>query len=101
MDDVYYNPEKHGLTPVAELELDNESYSFNIICVWKHTDGGLYWGQDSGCSCPSPFEDYHSIEKLQRLSRDNLSEIEGIADTATGTTPLAIKEFMEKVRAAL
>lgn len=66
--DVYYAPEKFGLTPVAEIELDNESYQFNIRMVWRHTDGTLYTARDSGCSCPSPFERYTKLEDLERLA---------------------------------
>ena len=62
--DVYYNPERFGLTPVGDIEWAGESYQFDITAVWKDKDGTFYWADDTGCSCPSPFEDYTSIEKL-------------------------------------
>ena len=44
---IYYDPQDYGLTVLYEEELDHESYEFNIVMVWQHTDGTLYWGQDS------------------------------------------------------
>lgn len=62
--DIYYQPEKFGITPVGEVEWDEESYSFNITAVWQSKEDPklFYWAQDSGCSCPSPFESYISLE---------------------------------------
>lgn len=65
--DVYYNPEKFGLTKVAELDFSSGSYEFDITAVFTKDDepGKFYWASDSGCSCPSPFENFTSIESLQ------------------------------------
>jgi hypothetical protein len=61
MDEVYYSPEKYNLVIVGTLDEENLSYEFNMLCVWHHTPTGrVYYGQDSGCSCPSPFEGYYS-----------------------------------------
>lgn len=65
MNDVYYSPEKFGLTTVGQIDWEEPDYSFNMTVVWKDKDGKLYWASDSGCSCPSPFEDYHSIDQLE------------------------------------
>src|SRR5260221_9559959 len=74
--DVYHSPEKFGLTVVDEIELDNESYRFNIRMIWRHEDGTLYTARDSGCSCPSPFEDYTELEGLERIAtRQQVDEI--------------------------
>ncbi len=64
-DDVYYNPEKFGLEKVGEVDDPGACYSFDIFAVWRAADGTLYWGQDSGCSCPSPFEDVRGLEDLE------------------------------------
>lgn len=101
MPDVYYNPSDFNLTPVADIELDNESCSFNILSVWKHKDGSFYYAQDSGCSCPSPFQDYHSIEQLQKLSVENFSELENITNKSRGATPMTIKYFLNAVKEAI
>jgi hypothetical protein len=47
-----------GLTQIAELDEKDLSYEFCMIRAWLHGDTGrVFWKQDSGCSCPSPFED--------------------------------------------
>lgn len=56
MTDVYYNPENFGLTKIAEMEWSEPCYSFDMTVAWLDSEGKLYWGSDSGCSCPSPFE---------------------------------------------
>ena len=57
MSGVYYSPETYGLETVAELDLSEPNYSFDLLVVWKRlSDGQLLYGTDSGCSCPSPFE---------------------------------------------
>ncbi|WP_327712392.1 hypothetical protein OG912_32230 [Streptomyces sp. NBC_00464] len=70
--DVYSSPEKFGLTSVGDLS-DNEPYEFSILAVWQRTeDGVLFWETDSGCSCPSPFENHTSINDLRRI--DDVTE---------------------------
>lgn len=56
-DNPYYNPEKHELEKVAEADLSEPNYSFDILVAWRD-EKGYYLGTDSGCSCPTPFEDY-------------------------------------------
>ncbi len=63
--DVYSSPEKHGLEVVGGLGEKDLCYEFNELVVWrKLDDGALYWAMDSGCSCPSPFEDLGDIDSL-------------------------------------
>jgi hypothetical protein len=73
--DVYYQPEKFDLTPVAEIDYSDGNYQFDYRVVWKHepTDR-LLTARDSGCSCPSPFEDYTKLEDLDELNFDDLKE---------------------------
>lgn len=58
----YYHPEALGLTFFAEIG-GYESYEFDIMAIWEK-DGKFYWAVDSGCSCPSPFEDFNSLDDL-------------------------------------
>ena len=63
----YYNPEAMGLKVVGSVEQEPD-YNFNTFVVWETLDGSvLYMGSDSGCSCPSPFEDVHEVEQLERI----------------------------------
>lgn len=54
----YYYPEELGLKIVGELDEQDMSYEFNMLIVWKDENNNLYYAKDSGCSCPTPFEDY-------------------------------------------
>jgi hypothetical protein len=90
-DNVYSAPEKFGLTIVAELEKDL-SYSFDKLVVWRDANGKLYFAGDAGCSCPSPFEDYKSVESL--IPIHHLTDL----DNAVGGFPYtAAARFLRKV----
>lgn len=63
----YYNPEKCGLTKVAELDFSSGAWEFDLSVVWTYGDEkAFYWADDAGCSCPSPFEGVSSFEQLTR-----------------------------------
>jgi hypothetical protein len=44
------------LTPLGEIEFSEPNYSFDFGVVWVTENKKYYFGQDSGCSCPSPFD---------------------------------------------
>ena len=67
MYELYGEPSKVGLEIVAELDTGG-SYEFNKVVVWRRKlDGAYLWLADSGCSCPSPFEDY-GVDALKPLT---------------------------------
>lgn len=72
MNNIYYEPEKYGLTLLRERDIAG-SYEFNTIVVFRSDDGRFLVGHDSGCSCPSPFES-HGVR--------NLTEVKTLADVA-------------------
>lgn len=80
MSNIYYTPEAFGLTIVAMVERE-PNYDFDMVVVWKDQDGNAYWGQDSGCSCPSPFEDYHTVDSLERLNGQTMRNLESAVDS--------------------
>jgi hypothetical protein len=53
---VYYSPEKFGLTMLGEIELAG-GYEYDKFVVWRRDDGSLTWASDTGCSCPTPFDE--------------------------------------------
>ncbi len=56
--DLYYAPEKFGLTTIGEVDFSSGDYCFDYTVVWqRQEDGAFLFGDDAGCSCPSPFED--------------------------------------------
>lgn len=72
----YYNPEKMGLEIIGDWSEDL-SYEFHIVLAWKDKESGkYYWAEDSGCSCPTPFEDYFTKESLPVLNRQTYPEFE-------------------------
>lgn len=91
----YYNPEKFGLEIVAELN-PFLSYEFDMVIVWKDKEGNLYWAADAGCSCPTPFEEYTSIELLNKFNYDDI-EAE-VKSRTYGSTDAEKRDFLNKVR---
>jgi hypothetical protein len=70
--DVYSSPGRYGLKIVGSVSFDNEPYQFHVGVVWQQEETGLFFiGTDSGCSCPSPFESVHSLDKLSGPYRKN------------------------------
>jgi len=64
MGNIYYSPESYGLQIVGDFEWSEPDYSFDMLVVWKEGRGKYWIGEDSGCSCPSPFEDINDINQL-------------------------------------
>lgn len=68
----YYNPEKLELE-ILSFDEPEMSYEYNILCFWATKNGLIYSASDSGCSCPTPFEEYSGetqkdvIQKLERI----------------------------------
>lgn len=100
--DVYYQPEKFDLVPVAEIDYSDGCYQFDLRVVWKHEPtGDCYTMRDSGCSCPSPFEDYTSLESLEKL---DLAQLEREVREEQGSewasvTAAEAQDFLRDVRA--
>lgn len=70
-----YNPESLGLDTIAEVDYSDGNYVYDTRIVWKsYHDGLFYTARDSGCSCPTPFENYNTIESLDRLDFATLEE---------------------------
>lgn len=58
---IYSEPEKFGFETLGDVNF-SDSYEFDIILVLTRR-GQVYYAQDSGCSCPIPFE-YTTEESL-------------------------------------
>lgn len=101
--DVYNQPEAFGLQPVAELDYSSGFYEFDLRVVWQHDDGTLYTARDAGCSCPSPFEDYTSLDKLDAVDLGLLQEEleHELAKGYNGLSSDSTVAFLAKVREAM
>lgn len=52
------DPIAEHLVKVGEVDLREPDYSFDLLAFWvRKRDGQILYAADSGCSCPSPFED--------------------------------------------
>lgn len=101
MTNVYYEPEKFGLTVVGELEYSSGDYEFDTRVVWQHADGKFYTARDSGCSCPVPFEDYQTLNDIELLDVDALQqEFRSNINRFSMSSIADAHELMEKIRAA-
>lgn len=75
MSSVYYEPEKFGLTEVAEVDAAG-GYSFDKFVIWSDSRGGYRWASDSGCSCPIPFEAFNLSNLPLGSLRDALTDLD-------------------------
>lgn len=75
MSNVYYYPEQFGLTTIGEVEWSEPCYDFDLTVLWRDEAGKLYWASDSGCSCPSPFEDLGGLNDLSTGSAHEFAKI--------------------------
>lgn len=50
----------NDLKYLGGLSDDRRAWEFDMFDVWYIGDR-LYWGADSGCSCPSPYEGFTSL----------------------------------------
>ena len=70
----YYNPEHMGLRLLGEIEFSDGDYQFDtLIFVQDVKTGKIYSAEDSGCSCPTPFEEYTTIESLTEVHNNSRS----------------------------
>lgn len=103
---VYSAPEDFGLEVVTQVNLETTSndYGFDFRMVWRETrTGRLLTARDSGCSCPAPFETFHTVEMLDPVDIEELQrEVRDIsAHEMYYLTSDEALQFISKVRAAM
>lgn len=98
---IYYTLEKWDLEIVAILDRENCSYEFDMFVVWKDKKNRLYYASDSGCSCPSPFENTGLADLVQATKSEVLAaadEWNKYYDNTTKASPGPMLEFKDKIR---
>ncbi len=95
----YYDPEKCGLKLLFTLEDPSQCYDFStVILVQDIESSKVYVCHDSGCSCPSPFENIHSLNDMTEVrslkavrdfvdsigTRYSLKDVHALEDVADG-----------------
>lgn len=81
---LYYDDNALGLKKVGELDIREPDYSFDIFAVWRDPATGVFYSaSDSGCSCPSPFEDFQKREDLTEhtTAHDVVAAIRALGQT--------------------
>ena len=75
----YYAAEKLGLSLISFEGAGY--YEFNTLCFWSNDKGEVYMAQDSGCSCPTPFEGYcgDNVDDVIR-GLERVKDVEGGID---------------------
>lgn len=98
----YHDPEKFGLTLVGSIDY-RDAYEFDIVAVFRDQQGRLGYLQDSGCSCPMPFEN-KGVNDLVLCTPNELhaalkerAEENVYFDEDTSQYDAAILELMKKV----
>lgn len=103
--DPYNDPEDFGLRIIACIDLSDGYYQFDYFVVWEEIETGrLFYGEDSGCSCPAPFEDVKSIADLTPVgSHDEiLSRAEyRLEDTYYDSEKVRVQEEISSLRSKL
>jgi hypothetical protein len=61
---VYNDEQSNDLKLLDYIDYSNGDYRFDYRAVWVGSDGRLWTARDSGCSCPSPFEDTRELDRL-------------------------------------
>ena len=79
--DIYYSPQNHGLEILGEIDYGG-AYEFDKLVVWREVETDkVFYGFDSGCSCPSPFEGFSDVSSLEEVTAltwpDFKDEIDG------------------------
>jgi hypothetical protein len=103
MNDLYYDPAKFGLETIGEIDWSSGSYEFDYTVVWRRTsDGAFVFGEDSGCSCPSPFEDtgVDDLKPVASLAEFQEHLMARSAEPYGYARDVEIAELLERLRTA-
>lgn len=98
----YYEPEACGLELLLEFDEPNLSYEYNTLLFFKDLEtGDIYCVEDSGCSCPTPFENVRSLADMTLVSNadDAIREFDyWNAPSVLGTRHLPIQQSGDMIR---
>lgn len=97
MSNVYYHPEKWGLSKIGEIAEPLGGYEFHIVCVWEDAFGKLYWAASSGCSCPTPFDEYRSITMLNVADSRTYPDLESYLNSTQELDAIEKRALLDQV----
>jgi hypothetical protein len=94
LSNIYDNPAAHGAEFIGEVSEPDMCWEFNVIAFWSK-DGKVYAGQDSGCSCPSPFETFDGIADLTEVR--SLDDARRLMDSNSRMLASDKRDMLEKL----
>ena len=70
---------------IAFVEWSYESWEYDMTEVYRRKDGALFYAEDSGCSCPIPFEftTEADLTPIRSLAEWNRYARGGLGDSAS------------------
>lgn len=93
----YYSPERCGLEIFDEIDTGMD-YEFDMFIIWKKLDDEtLWWATDSGCSCPTPFEDLKGRD-LTEITLDNFNEFDKNLESHCGSYKTEYNGIRKRVK---
>lgn len=95
--DFYYNPDKYGMSQIGEIDWSDGNYQFDLTVVWRKEDGSFVYGEDSGCSCPTPFENMDAQDLIKIESLQNFQDYLVNHSTRDGDRQMDIVNLIEKL----
>lgn len=97
----YYSPEKCGLEIFESIDTAG-SYEFDMFVVWKKLDDNtLWWDTDSGCSCPSPFDNGDHGHDLKPITEETWHGFKESLKNHYNITQSDINDITRKVKDCL
>lgn len=96
---AYNDPGDLGLELVGEVDYSDGDYNFDLVAVWRDPKtGDWFYAEDSGCSCPSPFEDYTTRESLMKATPHEIAtRLQERATASSYVTADAPAELIERI----
>lgn len=101
-----YNPSACGLELIDSIDHAG-SYEFSIDALFKDIETSvLYYGRDSGCSCPTPFENTYSLSCMEKVATKSalanlLSQVRShYKSEYSYSTEIELKQFVQKAKDA-
>lgn len=94
----YYHPEKCGLAILWSVDTA-DSYEFDIFVVWEKLDDHTLWyDSDSGCSCPSPFDNADNGHDLKPITKDTWYNFKQAIENHSRIDQIQVIDCIEKVK---
>ena len=73
-DNPYYAPEVWGWRMIDSIDF-GASYEFDIYAFFTDVSGYVRFGNDSGCSCPEPFDSYRGPDDFEVLTKERWQQV--------------------------